>query len=290
MTDVLLTVRHAVAGPAKAAWRRVRSLIPGDRAGAVERRAKRLLKRWGLLGPVALDLPDHPPPRTWPTPDGDDRAECPLCGTRSDSFLPGGRDRPDVRCPGCGSLGRHRLVWLYLGLRTDLFTAPHALLHLAPEAHLGTYLARQPTIDYLSADLDLSGAMVEMDITDIDRPDGSFDAVYASHVLEHVPDDRQAMAELRRILRPEGWALLAVPMWGPTTREDPSATEPAERLAQFGQHDHVRMYGHDGEFERRLEAAGFTVTVERFAAELGPEAVRRYRLPTREHLYLCRRS
>lgn len=292
VASAVTRLRRRLAGPSKRAWRTIRPALPHRWAREIERRGVRDLKRLGLVGPVALDLPGHPPPRSWDEVTsqalGREGAECPLCGTKAAGFLPGARGRPDERCPTCGSLGRHRLVWLYLGLRTDLFDRPVELLHLAPEPHLGTYLRRQPTVHYLSADLAARSAMVEMDITAIDRPDGSFDAIYASHVLEHVADDRRAMAELRRVLRPGGWALLMVPMWGPTTREDPDVTDPDERARRFGQEDHVRMYGHDGELERRLGAAGFTVTVEDLAVELGADVVHRHRLPTRELLYLCR--
>lgn len=264
-------------------------MLPPSLAAQADLRLKRGLKRLDLLGPVALDLPDRPAPTALATDlDGpDDRPECPICGAR-DPFLPGGRSGRPVRCGTCGSMARHRLTWLYLGLRTNLFRDDLALLHLAPEPHLGTYLRRQANLDYLSADLDVGAAMVEMDVTDIRRPDASFDVVYASHILEHVPEDRVAMRELRRVLRPDGWALFLVPMWGPTTDEDPTVTSPIEREQRFGQHDHVRMYGHDGEFERRLTDAGFTVTVERFADQLGPAATRRYGLPTDEYLYRCR--
>jgi ubiquinone/menaquinone biosynthesis C-methylase UbiE len=132
--------------------------------------------------------------------------------------------------------------------------------------------------------------MVKMDITDIQYPDNSFDVVFASHVLEHIPDDVQAMRELCRVLRPDGWAVLQVPMWGPRTKEDPTVTDPAERAKLFGQDDHVRMYGHDGEYERRLRRAGFDVTVERVTVELGAELTRRYRLLDNEDVYLCRKS
>ena len=146
--------------------------------------------------------------------DDSDHAECPLCGTVADTFLPFGIKsvRPDRQCPACGSLERHRLMWLFFALRTDLFTRPQQVLHFAPEGTISVRLGALPTIDYLTADLDPTQAMVQMDITDIDRPDASFDVIFASHVLEHVPDDVRAMRELRRILRPDGWAVLEVPI------------------------------------------------------------------------------
>jgi hypothetical protein len=49
-------------------------------------------------------------------------------------------------------------------------------------------------------------------------------------VLEHVPDDLQAMRELRRVLRQTGSALIQVPISAsPSTDEDPSLTEPEDR-------------------------------------------------------------
>jgi len=50
-------------------------------------------------------------------------------------------------------------------------------------------------------------------------PDASFDVVIATDVLEHIPDDSAAASEIRRVLRPGGWAILTVPamplLWGP---------------------------------------------------------------------------
>lgn len=223
---------------------------------------------------------------------GSDRAECPLCGTEAERFLPFGIKtvRPDCRCPGCGSLERHRLVWLFFALRTDLFTRPVRMLHFAPEQALEVRLGALPNVDYLTADLDPTQAMVQMDITAIDRPDDSFDVLFASHVLEHVPDDVGAMRELLRVLRPDGWAILEVPMHGTNTVEDPSITDADERTRRFGQHDHVRMYGRDGEYERRLRRAGFHVEVIPLADQLGPAATRRFRLDTAEQIYFCRKT
>ena len=49
-----------------------------------------------------------------------------------------------------------------------------------------------------------------------------FDVIYCSHVLEHVPDDRLAMGELRRVLKRAGWAVLLVPITAEQTIEDPT--------------------------------------------------------------------
>src|SRR5205823_10364596 len=99
--------------------------------------------------------------------------------------------------------------------------------------------------------------MVAMDITAIQFPDESFDVIYCSHVLEHVPDDRRAMREFHRVLKTGGWAILLVPITAERTVEDPSVLDPAERLRLFGQEDHVRRYGPD--YTDRLREAGFEV-------------------------------
>jgi ubiquinone/menaquinone biosynthesis C-methylase UbiE len=98
-----------------------------------------------------------------------------------------------------------------------------------------------------------------MDITDIDYADETFDVIYSSHVLEHVPDDRKAIRELHRVLKSDGWAILQVPITAYRTFEDPSITNPIDRLRIFGNKDHVRKYGPD--FVERLKEAGFKVKV-----------------------------
>lgn len=46
-------------------------------------------------------------------------------------------------------------------------------------------------------------------------PSGSFDRVIASEVLEHIPEDRTAISELARVLKPGGTMAVTVPRWGP---------------------------------------------------------------------------
>lgn len=184
---------------------------------------------------------------------------CPVCGRSSRRFIGWGNPvRPEARCPQCGSLERHRLVWLFLCRKTDLFDGRRKrFLHVAPERGLERRIRAIPGVEYLSADLMHPAAMVKMDLTDIPYPDGHFDVIYCSHILEHIPDDRRAMREMRRVLAPGGWALVQVPVTVESTFEDPSAATPEERLRLFGQVDHVRRYGSD--FADRLRESGFMV-------------------------------
>jgi len=108
-------------------------------------------------------------------------------------------------------------------------------------------------------------------------------------VLEHVPDDRKAISEMYRVLRPGGLAVVQVPLddGRAETYEDPEVTDPAERAKLFGQADHVRVYGRD--LTSRLGEAGFHVTVERYAEELTP--LQRERMGIRiEPLFVCRKG
>jgi SAM-dependent methyltransferase len=129
-------------------------------------------------------------------------------------------------------------------------------LHVAPEEGLAARLRELP-IDYLSTDLESPLAMRHDDVTALPDPDGSFDVVICNHVLEHIPDDRAAMRQIRRVLRPGGFAVLQHPIRAHAeTFEDWTVVTPQDRLHLFGQEDHVRVYGRD--FVDRLREAGFT--------------------------------
>lgn len=211
---------------------------------------------------------------------------CPCCGWHLRKFLPHGVIlRPDALCPRCNSLERHRLLWLYFKDRTNLFTDRLRLLHFAPEYIFERTFKSLDNLDYITADLYSDSAMVKMDITDITYEDDSFDAILCSHVLEHVVDDRKAMREMLRVLRPGGWAIIMVPTFGEATFEDPSIVTPEDRERSFGQWDHVRIYGAD--VRDRLEGAGFDVKVDGYVRELGRSKIRRYGLLENHDIYFC---
>ena len=211
---------------------------------------------------------------------------CPCCGWRFRKLLPyGNRKRPNVGCPRCNSAERHRLLWLYLKNKTNLFSDNLKVLHFAPEYIFQKTLRFMSNL--ISVDLNSPLAMVKMNITNISYQDNTFDVILCSHVLEHVIDDQKAMRELFRVIKPGGWAILQVPLSNESdkTFEDPSIVSPRYREHIFGQKDHVRIYGRD--YKDRLEKAGFTVKVDGYVKELESDRIRKYGLIVDENIYFC---
>jgi len=231
--------------------------------------------------------------------------ECPFCGLRFRRFISypgepsplftqehivGGGPCEQSRCPLCSSTQRQRLVFLYLKTRTTIFTDTIRLLHMAPENNLQRVLQSCANIEYVSADLNSPLASVRTDITAMSFGDKSFDVVVCNHVLEHIPDDRKAMRELARVLKPGGWAVLQVPIGAErtATEEDPWISNPDEQLRRFGQANHVRLYGR-ADYVRRLENVGFCVEQCSLSKQNGEAYVRRFGLLQDEYVFVARK-
>jgi SAM-dependent methyltransferase len=213
---------------------------------------------------------------------------CPICSWQGESFSPAGLiPRPNALCPQCGALERHRLLWLYLKRRTDFFFARLKVLHIAPEPIFQKNFSNLSNLEYISADIASDIAMRMFDITAIPFPENTFDVIICYHVLEHIVDDKKAMRELFRVLKPAGWGILQSP-WErerETTYEDPTITTPDARTRAFGQKDHVRIYGRD--YVDRLSEAGFIPIRDEFAGEMPASEVKRYGIRSSESLFLC---
>jgi SAM-dependent methyltransferase len=183
------------------------------------------------------------------------KKNCNICGF-SGYFRPQGFPvRPEARCPLCSSLERHRLFRLWFRDHAQLFSDAR-IIHFAAEAAVTRFI-KPESKEYVTADIEPGRGDRALDIERLDLADGSFDIVICSHVLEHV-DDRRALRELHRILKPNGTALLMVPViegWA-VTYEDSTKKTPEERYEYFGQSDHVRRYGAD--VRRRITDAGFS--------------------------------
>ena len=155
------------------------------------------------------------------------------------------------------------------------------ILHIAPDLGLVLWIKKFREIYYVGTDIDRARYrhvpnFVEADLTRLPFGDGEFDIVICSHVLEHVPDDRVAIREMKRVLAPGGVALVLVPFAtdGGETDEDPRVSDPQERERRFGQWDHVRLYTRE-DLVSRLGEAGFEVELFDAYREDPVEAERR---------------
>ena len=205
-----------------------------------------------------------------------DRLECPCCGGRFRAFRPRA-GRPDARCPGCNSFERHRVLWMWMRNQGGVFEERLAVLHIAPEEVFEARMRALPNLEYTGGDLFPKGEQVRVDLTDIPFEAQSFDLVICNHVLDEIPDDRLALREIHRVLRPSGRLITqtAVHLDRQSTFEDPSLS-PEERRRVFQTQDDVRIYGRD--FAERLAEPGFEVTRIDYVADLDPEIVRRHAL------------
>lgn len=220
------------------------------------------------------------------------KVECSICERRFRKFLPYGYEtsRDNVLCPNCLSLERHRLIWYYLNHHTDFFDSPYKLLHMAPEQCFYKRFRNLENIEYVTADLESPLAEVKLDIQDMPFEDNTFDAVFCNHVFEHIPDDKKAMREVLRVMKPGAWAILQVPQkaGAATTYEDDSIIDRAERAKHFGQYDHLRLYGAD--YGDVLRSQGFEVEERDIPSEIGPELTEKFRLSRNEILYIGKKS
>jgi SAM-dependent methyltransferase len=194
-------------------------------------------------------------------------------------------------CPRCDAFDRERLMAIYLDKVFATFDPSRAyrLVEFAPGDALQKKLRRYPFIAYRSADLSRKTVDENVDMTQMVRyGDASIDIILCSHVLEHIPEDRKAMSEIRRVLRPDGFALILVPLvvGVDVTHEDPSIESEAGRWKYFGMGDHVRQYG-KRDFLARLKGAG--LRVEQLGVEhFGAEVFRRAGIAENSVLYVAR--
>jgi len=199
------------------------------------------------------------------------RFHCPLCDRRFGRLQPSGatytlRGVPvdhftaNSVCPQCGSGIRHRFIFTFLQQTYGVWPADLSILHFAPEPGFAEFFQGLRNVRYVGCDLQPcpERGLQQVDILDIPFPDNSFDLIVCVHVLEHIRDDLRAIRELYRVLKPGGKALLAVPIYGPTTFDDP-ALDFEQRKLMYGIGDHMRLNGLD--LQAKLTEAGFRAQV-----------------------------
>lgn len=166
---------------------------------------------------------------------------CPICGYQGpffDSYRRSAGLRLHARCPRCESMERHRLQFMVVKQLAERFDfAAMSMLHIAPEKFF-MELFRKQFKTYVAANLQANrGVDLQANLCALPFADGQFDVVYASHVLEHIQNDTQAILEVKRVLRDGGLAVLPVPIITSHTVEYP---EP-----NVYENEHVRAPGPD---------------------------------------------
>src|SRR5690606_16514451 len=125
----------------------------------------------------------------------------------------------------------------------DFFSRNLKVLHMAPEQAFYKRFRKLKNLQYITCDLDSPIADVKADIQNLPFEDNSFDVIFCNPVLEHVEDDKKALSELFRVMKPCGWGILQVPIRYQLkkTFADPTITDRLERIEKFGQYVHVRL-------------------------------------------------
>lgn len=215
------------------------------------------------------------------------RRYCPICKSFSAKFEPFGVPRrPDARCPVCGSLERHRLLWHYLTQSLlPSRTGTQSFLHFAPLPIFRGRFSHMRGIAYLTADIIDPDVDIHLSLPDMPTRTAAFDIVLCSHVLEHIPDDAHAIREIRRVTAPGGVAVFMVPLNRQTTLEGVHLSAD-ERQQLYDNPYHVRDYGWD--IVERLEAGGFAVTVLRLGDVLNRVQQQLYAPNARDFIFVCR--
>lgn len=188
--------------------------------------------------------------------------QCPICEKKLNKFIQ--LETGDKLCPYCGSIDRHRRLWTLL---QPLFIKGIRILDFSPPRCIYRKLVHLSHINYVPTDL--AGeflASEKMDITQLNLPDHSFDLILCYHILEHVEEDKKAMNELYRVLKPSGNCIIQTPFKDGEIYEDYSIKTPGQRKKHFEQEDHVRIYSVEG-LSKRLSGVGFSVEPLFFSEE-----------------------
>jgi SAM-dependent methyltransferase len=186
---------------------------------------------------------------------------CPCCGWQGRQFFDYhelGYTIRNASCPQCESLPRHRYLSFWLSREFKLETKHGVALVFAPERALASFWANTPTLSVYKVDIGVArGVDFLADMKHLPIKSNSVDVIWCHHVLEHVDDDRAAMKELQRILRPgSGELVVSVPMASASTTVEYGFPDPMDT-------GHWRAYGED--FETRLTDSGLTVQAVDFS-------------------------
>lgn len=182
---------------------------------------------------------------------------CTLCNKKLRYFIP--MPANNLLCPTCGSLSPDRRLWIILN--EGLLKSGIRILDFSPSRPMFRKLKHVQDIHYSSTNL--SGNFIAdhaYDITALDVPDASLDLIICYDILQYITDDITAMAELYRVLKTGGTALIQTPFSSTAANEDTLINEPEVPVLQPAQKGKSHTYTVIG-LTRKLEKAGFGIEV-----------------------------
>lgn len=214
---------------------------------------------------------------------------CPICGTYHAGFLPFGNPvRFDAKCPNCGSLERHRFVYLYLRNKTKIFNKYSKIFQFDPITALYDVFVEK-NCEYVSGGTELSKTINHViDLENINFQDNYFDYVLNIHILDKVRDDIKVLSELYRVVKPYeegGLVLLNMPVLREETHEYYS-DDLRQKNESFNKSKRFRIYGRD--IKHKLEDIGFTVDVCKSDEWLDSKLLNVYGI-VQDYLYICKK-
>lgn len=206
--------------------------------------------------------------------------DCPICRYYGPFMNKNNRLR--AKCPKCGELERARMAMLVIdSIYSDKKASETDVLHVSPENFLRK-IFKDKFKSYISSDLFREDVDHQFDIQNIPYPDNSFDLVFASHVLEYVENDKQAIQEIKRVLRPGGLAFLPVPMLHEKTI-DYEERPPNKRIIRETGIDYFDRYKEVFEEVKIYDPSsfkeGFNLTIDMKEASETTSETKIYQLP-----------
>lgn len=132
---------------------------------------------------------------------------CNICGYNFKRFMDFGIHPREAQCPVCGSLERHRHLFIHI-LSIFPFLHDKVILHLNPEPLIKDILLKGNS-KYFPLDISENNNLLQ----EKSFKANNFDFIFCIHVLQNLKNDINVMQEMYRILRPSGVAFISVPLY-----------------------------------------------------------------------------
>jgi SAM-dependent methyltransferase len=189
-------------------------------------------------------------------------------------------------CPVCGSTVEERTILLFLQTKTEMMSGEKKILVIAEPGNIADYFENFP-----NAVLKIYTETGDFSIRDNsmkDRyPDDEFDIIVCNHVIEKLPQPQLILKEIKRILKPDGIAMMmAYVDYEKEKTVELAVTHFKDRLSLYGIPGNYRRYGKD--YPDQIRSFGLNVSKLKFTS--GFEKIPEGSIARDEVIYLVHKS